>query len=71
MDFRQLGAVGERLAVAWNAGQVGLDHYRIREDRSNVISVLTDGDNLPSLVSSELRERQSIRQLSPARARLS
>ena len=37
MDLRQLGAVGERLAVAGNAGQVGLDHHRISEDRSNKV----------------------------------
>src|SRR6266849_2992414 len=61
MDLRQLGAIGERLAVAGNAGQVGLDHHRISEDRSNKASILTDRDNLPGLVSSELREREPIR----------
>src|SRR5438445_743752 len=60
-DLGHLGAVGERLAVAGNAGLVGLDHDRISEDRSNKIAVLTDGYNLPSFVSSELRERESAR----------
>ena len=35
VDFRQLGAVGETLAVAGNASQVGVDHHRISEDRSH------------------------------------
>src|SRR6266852_587431 len=61
MDLRQPGAVRERLAVAGNAGLVGLDHHGIREDRGNQVSVLTDGDKLPGLVASELREREPIR----------
>src|SRR5579872_2426414 len=60
MDLRQLRAIGERLAVAGNAGHVCLDHLRISEDRSNKGSVLTNGDNLPGLVTSELREREPI-----------
>ncbi len=37
---------GLQSSVAGNAGQVGVDHHRISEDRSNQVSVLTDGDNL-------------------------
>ena len=47
MDLRHSGAVGERLAVARNAGPVGVDHHGIGEDRSKQASVLTNGDNLP------------------------
>jgi hypothetical protein len=61
MDLRHLGAVRERLAITGNTGFVSLDHHRIREDRSNEATVLTDGDNLSGLISSELRERQPIR----------
>src|SRR5213594_3402490 len=63
MDLRHLGAVGERLAVPGNAGPVGLDHLGIGEDRSKQGSVLTDGDNLPGLVSPELGEREPTRHL--------
>src|SRR5207249_8855646 len=49
-----------RLAVPGNAGPVGLDHLGIGEDRSKQGSVLTDGDNLPGLVSPEL-DRKSTR----------
>jgi Homeodomain-like domain len=63
MDLRQLGAVGERLTVAGNAGRVGVDHHGISEDRSKQGSIVTDGDNLPSLVSPELRECEPIRHL--------
>ena len=38
MDLGNLGAVGERLAVAGNAGPIGLDHHRIGEDRSECMS---------------------------------
>ena len=60
VDLRYPGAVGERLAVAGNAGLVGRDHRRIGEYRSNMVSVLTDGDKLPGFVSSELREREPV-----------
>jgi hypothetical protein len=63
MDLRQFGAVGEWLAIAGKAGAVSIDHRRITEDHGNVVSVLTDGDNLPSFVSSKLREREPIRHL--------
>src|SRR5262245_3792939 len=58
MDLRHLGTVWERLAVARNAGQVGVDHHGISEDHSDQLVVLTDGNNLPAFVSSELRERE-------------
>src|SRR5437870_3642153 len=63
VDLRNSGAVGERLAVARNAGPVGGDHHGIGEDRSQQASVLTDGDNLPVLVSPELGEREPTRHL--------
>src|SRR5438094_1109060 len=63
MDLRHLGAVGERLAVPGNAGPVGRDHHGISEDHSHQGSVLTDGDNLPGLVSPELGEREPTRHL--------
>src|SRR5437870_4799420 len=63
MDLGHSGAVGERLAVARNAGPVGGDHHGIGEDRSQQASVLTDGDNLPVLVSPELGEREPTRHL--------
>src|SRR6266550_5469327 len=63
VDLRHSGAVGERLAVARNAGPVGVDHHGIGEDRSQQASVLTDGDNLPVLVSPELGEREPTRHL--------
>jgi hypothetical protein len=56
MDLRHLGAVGERLAVAGNAGPVGVDHHGIGEDHSDHVFGLTDGDSLPAFVASELRE---------------
>src|SRR5205823_1104895 len=63
MDLGHSGAVGERLAVARNAGPVGGDHHGIGEDRSQQASVLTNGDNLPVLVSPELGEREPTRHL--------
>src|SRR5207247_320567 len=63
MDLRHSGAVGERLAVAGNAGPVGGDHHGIGEDRCKQGSVLTDGDNLPGLVSPELGEGEPTRHL--------
>src|SRR5438874_11840555 len=66
MDLRHLGPVGERLAVPGHAGLVGFDHHGIREDRSKQGSVLTDGDNLPGLVSPELGEREPTRHLQGA-----
>src|SRR5262245_61582272 len=62
MDLRHLGTVWEGLAVAGNAGEVGVDHHGISEDRSDQLVVLmTDGDQLPAFVSPELREREPSR----------
>src|SRR5213596_1919608 len=63
MDFRHLGAVGERLAVPGNARPIGLDHHGISEDRSNRRSVLANGHKVPGLVSPELRECKPTRHL--------
>ena len=63
MDFRHLGAVRERLAVAGYAFLIGVDHYGIPQDHSEVASVLTDRDYRPVLVSPELREREPARDL--------
>src|SRR2546430_9185757 len=63
MDLGHLGAVGERLAVPGHAGLLGFDHRGIREDHGHHGSVLTDGDNLPGLVSPELGEREPTRHL--------
>src|SRR5262245_39328477 len=61
MDLRHLGTVWERLAVARNAGQVGVDHHGISEDHSDQLVVLTNGNNLPAFVSPKLREREPTR----------
>src|SRR6266568_5868161 len=58
VDLRHLGAIGEWLPVARNAGPVGVNHHGIGEDRSKQASVLTDRDNVPVFVSPELGERE-------------
>src|SRR5262245_47444623 len=63
MDLRHLGAVGEWLAVAGNAGLVGGDNLRIAEDHLDQVSALTDADDLPGFVSLELGECETIRHL--------
>src|SRR3981189_1093661 len=63
MNFRHLGAVWERLAIAGHAFLIGVDHYRIPYDHSDLASVLTDRDHWPVLVSPKLREREAIRHL--------
>src|SRR5262245_1859803 len=63
MDLRHLHAVGKRVAVAGNAGQVGLDRLGISEDHREHVSGVADGDNLPIFVSPELRECETIRHL--------
>src|SRR6266576_2601683 len=63
MNFRHLGAVWERLAIAGHAFLIGVDHYRIPHDHSDLASVLTDRDHWPVLVSPKLREREAIRYL--------
>jgi hypothetical protein len=56
-DLRNLGAVGEVLAVTGNAVPVSLDHCGIGDDHFDPVFGLTDGDILPVFVSSELRKR--------------
>src|SRR5258708_39828147 len=58
MDLCHLGAVGERLAVAGNAGSLGVDLHGIGEDHLDLVSGLTDGDSRPFFESSELTERE-------------
>jgi hypothetical protein len=60
MDLRPPGAVGDRLAVAGNARLIGLDHRGIAEDRCELVTVVTDGDNLPIFVSPELGEGETV-----------
>jgi hypothetical protein len=59
MDLCHLGAVGKRFAVSGNAVQIGLDRHWICEDGGKMVSVLTDGDELPGFVSSEFGEREA------------
>jgi hypothetical protein len=59
MDLRHSGAVGERLAVAQNARLVGPDHRGVAENRCELATVITDGDGLPVLVSSEVSEGEA------------
>ena len=63
MDLRHLGAIREGLAVAGNAGPVGVDHHGIGEDHSEQLFAVTDSNSLPAFVSPELREREPIRHL--------
>src|SRR5262249_14944482 len=61
MDFRHLGAVGERLAVAGHPFLIGADHYGIPHDHRDQALVLTDRDHWPVFVSLELGECEPIR----------
>src|SRR6516165_1561891 len=54
MDLRHLSAIWERLAVAGHAFLIGIDHYGVPHDRSNLAFVLTDRDYWPAFVSPEL-----------------
>src|ERR1700722_19946125 len=58
--FCNLGAVGERLAVAGNAGPVGVDHRGIGDHHLQQIFSLTDGDDLPVLVPPKVGECEAI-----------
>ena len=51
--------VRERLAVAGNTRLVSLDHRWIAEDDCNLVAVMTGGDNLPILVSAEVRKGET------------
>jgi hypothetical protein len=61
VDLRHLGAIRERLAIAGNAGPVGVYHLGISEDHSDEPVVLTGGNNLPTFVSLEPGEREPTR----------
>src|SRR5579859_2194659 len=54
MNFRHLGTVRERLAVARHAFLESCDHGGIAQDGSDLAAVLADGDNLPAFVPPEL-----------------
>src|ERR1700733_7099124 len=58
MDFRHLGAVRDRLAVAGDARLVGVDHYGIPHDHGELAAVLANRDDRPIVVASELGERE-------------
>jgi hypothetical protein len=62
-DLGNLGAIGERLAMARGAFFVGLDHDGIGEDHPNHVLGVgeTRGNRLPLFVSSEIRECQAAR----------
>jgi hypothetical protein len=49
-----------RLAIAGQAFLIGVDHYRIPHDHSDLASVLTDCDYWPVFVPPKLREREPI-----------
>src|SRR6266481_6875603 len=61
MNFRHLGAVRERLAVAGHAFLIGVDHWRIPHDHSDLAAGRTDRDDWPAFVSPELGECEPIR----------
>src|SRR5262249_18688690 len=61
--FAILEPSGKGLPFPGNTGLVGRDNLRIPEDRYDQVSGLTDGDDLPVFVSSELREREAARHL--------
>src|ERR1700722_942131 len=61
IDFRHHGTVREWLAVAGHARLEGVDHDGIPQDRGDLAAVLTDGNDLPAFVSSELSEGEPAR----------
>ncbi len=50
MHFRDLGAFGERLAIAGDAGMIGLDHYGIGKNYGESVLGLADGNGLRSAI---------------------
>src|SRR3954468_11905468 len=56
LDFGDLGAVGERFAIAGNAGAIGGDHGGIGDNRLQYLIGLGQGDDLPALISPEVGE---------------
>jgi hypothetical protein len=61
MDFDHFRAVGERLAVAGDAGLVRVDHRGIAKNHRERLAAIAEGNGLPALVSPELGEREPIR----------
>jgi hypothetical protein len=59
VDLGHLGAVGEWLSVPGNTNLVGFDHRRVAQNRCELISVMTDGDRLPILVSPKFGEGEA------------
>src|SRR5262249_39346048 len=59
MDLRHLGTIWERLAVTGHAFLIGIDHYWVPHDRSDLALVLTDRHSGPAFVAPELGERES------------
>jgi hypothetical protein len=59
-DLCNLGAVRKMLAVARNAGPVSVDHYGVGDHHLQQRFSLTDGDNLPVLIPSKVRECESV-----------
>ena len=63
LDLRDLGALGKKLAVAWNAAPIGFDHRVICRDYLDAMLGLAHGNGLPVVVSSEVGKREPIRDL--------
>src|SRR5262245_2754299 len=63
LDLRNLGAVGEMLAVSGKAVSVRGHHRGIGNDHLDTVFGLTDGDILPVFVSAEIRKREPVRDL--------
>jgi len=61
MDFRHLGAIWERFAVAGHAVPKGGDCDRIPQDHSKLAAVLAHRDDQPVFVSPELGECEPTR----------
>src|SRR4029077_7169113 len=62
LDLRDFGTVGERLAVARNAGFESGNYRWIAEDHFQPVVGLRGGNQPPVFVALEVRERESIRQ---------
>jgi len=59
LDLRELGAVGEKLAVARNAAAISFDRQIIARDYFRAVLGLTDGNILPVFVSAEIGKREA------------
>jgi hypothetical protein len=63
LDLRNLGAVGKKLAIAWNPVPICVYHGVIRRDHLQAGFGLTYCNILPGFVSPEVRPRESVRYL--------